>query len=522
MSNPIQTSLNRYRIPEFKPAWGSIRRGIEKECLRVTPAGHISTRPHPEALGSALTNPYITTDFSEALLEFITPAYAGIQDCLKMLENIHRFSLENLEEQEMFWVCSMPCPLHPDTEIPLAQYGSSNIGRMKTLYRSGLHHRYGSLMQVVAGLHYNFSMPDAFWEPFKEMCGSQESLKDFKTSRYLHLIRNFHRFSWLLVYLFGASPAACKCFAQGREHSLAELDDHSLYLPHATCLRMGSLGYKSEAQKSLFVCYNELDAYVECLNSAMHTPYPEYEAISRREGNQPVQINANLLQLENEFYSTIRPKRNVPSGTKPLDGLTREGIEYVEVRALDLNPFLPLGIDPEQIKFLDSFLLHCLLNDSPQCNEGEFFEVAKNVELVVEQGRDPELMLSRAGQTIAMRDWAESLLNDIHHSSAILNYCHSEAGYSDALAAQRAKVKDAELTPSGRMLKEMEQNKLSFYEFSLERSKLTQKELLSSTLDERTLTDFIGASELSLKKQAEIEASDTLDFDRYLADWNSN
>ena len=362
MSNPIQTSLNRYNMPEFKPAWGSIRRGIEKECLRVTPAGHISKRQHPEALGSALTNPYITTDFSEALLEFITPAYADIQNCLKMLENIHRFSLENLEEHEMLWVCSMPCPLHPDTDIPLAQYGSSNIGRMKTLYRSGLHHRYGSLMQVVAGLHYNFSMPDAFWEPFKEICGSRESLKEFKTSRYLHLIRNFHRFSWLLVYLFGASPAAGKCFAQGRKHSMAEFDDHSLYLPHATCLRMGRLGYKSEAQKSLFVCYNELETYVECLNSAMHTPYPEYEAISRQESNHPVQINANLLQLENEFYSTIRPKRNVPSGTKPLDGLTREGIEYVEIRALDLNPFLPLGIDSEQIKFLDSFLLHCLLS----------------------------------------------------------------------------------------------------------------------------------------------------------------
>ena len=163
-----------------------------------------------------------------------------------------------------------------------------------------------------------------------------------------------------------------------------------------------------------------------------------------------------------------------------------------------------------------------MLNDSPLCNEDEFFEVAKNVELVVEQGRDPELMLSRAGQPIAMKEWAESLLSDIHHSSAILNYCHSEAGYSEALAAQRAKVKDSELTPSGRMLKEMEQYKLSFFEFSLERSKLTQKELLSSTLDERTLTDFIGASELSLKKQAEIEASDTLDFDSYLVDWNSN
>ena len=520
MSEIIQASLDRYKLPEFKQAWGGIQRGIEKECLRISPTGSISTRQHPQALGSALTNPYITTDFSESLLEFITPAYAGIQDCLDMLENIHRFSLQNLEGQEMFWVCSMPCPLNPDTEIPIAQYGSSNIGRMKTLYRRGLHHRYGSIMQVVAGLHYNFSMPDSFWQPFREICGSQESLTDFKTSRYLHLIRNFHRFSWLLVYLFGASPAASKSFVQGREHSLKEFDDCSLYLPHATCLRMGSLGYKSEAQKSLFVCYNDLNAYVECLKSAMHTPFSDYEAISRKSDDQPVQINANLLQLENEFYSTIRPKRNVHSGTKPLDGLIEDGIEYVEVRALDLNPFLPLGVDSEQIKFLDSFLLHCLLDDSPQCNQSEFFEVAKNLDLVVEYGRDPKLTLSQAGRDISMRVWAESLLDEIYHSSAILNYCHREKGYSGAVSKQRAKVADPELTPSGQMLKEMREHSLSFSDFSIERSKIVKKELLGDRLNKGALMGFINASKRSLKRQAEIEANDTLNFESYLAEWN--
>tara|TARA_B100000575_G_C23112128_1_gene642527 strand:+ start:49 stop:1617 length:1569 start_codon:yes stop_codon:yes gene_type:complete len=522
MSKLIKASLNRYKIPEFKPDWGNIRRGIEKECLRVSPAGQLSTRRHPAALGSALTNPYITTDFSEALLEFITPAYADIKDCLDMLENIHRFSLENLEEQEMLWVCSMPCPLNTDSEIPIARYGSSNIGRMKALYRSGLHHRYGSLMQIIAGLHYNFSMPDSFWQPFKKICGDQQSLMDFKTSRYLHLIRNFHRFSWLLIYLFGASPAACKCFAQGRQHSLLEFDDHSLYLPHATCLRMGKLGYKSEAQNSLFVCYNELDAYVECLNNAMHTPYPDYEAISRSENNGPVQINANLLQLENEFYSTIRPKRNVPSGTKPLNGLIKEGIEYVEIRALDLNPFLPMGINSEQIKFVDSFLLHCLLSESPQCNQAEFFEVANNVDLVVEHGRDPDLALSRAGRAIPMREWAESLLDDIDFSCALLNYCHPEEDYGSALEAQRAKVSDSELTPSGKILKEMRENDLSFFEFSTERSKVAKKELLGSEMDSGTLVGFITASKNSLKRQAEIEGSDTLEFESYLAEWNNS
>ena len=260
MAKQFQESLQRYQLPEFDAGWGKIRRGIEKESLRVSPEGSISLAGHPDVLGSALTNSYITTDFAEALLEFITPAYEDIDECLKVLENIHRFTLQNLENDEMLWVASMPCPLSADAEINIAEYGSSNIGRMKNLYRRGLHNRYGSLMQVISGLHYNFSMPDSFWEPYQKICGDTQSLQDFRTSKYLHLIRNFHRYSWLLIYLFGASPAACKCFVQGRDHGLEEFDDYSLYLPDATCLRMGNLGYKSEAQKSLFVCYNELQS----------------------------------------------------------------------------------------------------------------------------------------------------------------------------------------------------------------------------------------------------------------------
>ncbi len=520
MTKQFSESLQHYKLPEFATEWGHIRRGIEKECLRVTPDGGISRNPHPVALGSALTNPYITTDFAEALLEFITPAYADIDECLGMLENIHRFSLQNLENDEMLWVSSMPCPLSSEAVIRIAEYGDSNIGRMKNLYRRGLHNRYGSLMQTISGIHFNFSMPDAFWAPYQKICGDQQSLQDFKTEKYLHLIRNFHRYSWLLVYLFGASPAACKCFVQGREHSLQELDNGSLYLPDATCLRMGNLGYKSEAQKSLFVCYNELQTYVDCLYQAMHTPYPDYEKIGTDPDGSYRQINPNLLQLENEFYSTIRPKRTVASGERPLTGLIERGIEYVEIRALDLNPYLPLGIDEEEIRFLDSFLLHCLLADSPQCDKREYFEVANNLAATVENGRNPDLELTKESDPIKLRDWANDILDKVEYASTLLDSNAGTGAYGNALRAQQAKIENSDLTPSGRMLKDMKEKNLSFFKFAMERSVETRDYLHNDGLDEKTRKEFEAASATSLAKQKEIEAADSQPFDDFLSEWN--
>ena len=522
ISATTESALLFYGLTQFDERWGRLVRGIEKENLRVSPDGALSQSVHPAALGSTLTNPYITTDFSESLLEFITPAYDRIDDCLGMLEGIHRFTLKNLENQEMFWVSSMPCALGGEDEIPVALFGSSNVGRLKTLYREGLSNRYGKIMQTIAGIHYNFSMPDSFWPLYQEHCGNGDSLQDFRTEKYLHLIRNFHRYSWLLVYLFGASPAACKSFVRGREHSLEELDAHTLYLPYATCLRMGKLGYKSEAQKSLFVCYNELSSYAECLDTAMHTPYPDYESIGRGANGEHRQINANLLQLENEFYSTIRPKRNARSGQRPLAALLEGGIEYVEVRALDLNPFLPLGIDAEQARFLDTFLVHCLLAPSPECHQAEFFEVADNLMRVVEQGRDPSLTLNEEGSPRMMRAWASELLSALSHSAALLDSIDpGQDAHRAALQAQVAKVEDASLTPSGRMLDKMREEGLSFFQLALSLSQQQSAALAAEALSETDEARFTATAAASLAQQAEIEAEPQPDFDSFLAEWNN-
>ena len=435
----------------------------KKKACGVTSSGSVSPNPHPEALGSALTNPYITTDFSEALLEFITPVSDSIDDCLHFLESIHRFTYQHLDDEEVLWVCSMPCPTGDLDKIPLAKYGDSNIGRLKTLYRRGLRHRYGGLMQTIAGIHYNFSMPDAFWPAFQRQCGNTDSLTNFRTARYLHLIRNFHRYSWLLFYLFGASPVTCKCFTDGREHRLQEYDSGTLYLPYATCLRMSDLGYRSDAQQSLFVCYNELDSYVHSLSNAMQTPYEPYEHITDADEGVLPQMNTNLLQLENEFYSSIRPKRTTNPGERPLSALLRDGIEYVEVRALDLNPFLPLGIDAEQIKFLDVFLLYCLLAESPWCDENENREISANVERVVEHGRDPALALQQGGAPVKLTDWGANLLQDMQHAALILDHIHDESAHQSSLKKQVAKLSNPDLTPSGKLLKEMRSAELSFF-----------------------------------------------------------
>lgn len=519
LSNAFTAALERFSMPEFNATWAAVQRGIEKESLRVTENGALSQQPHPAAMGSALTHPFITTDFSEALVELITPVATSIDECLGLLSELHKFVYDNLPEGELLWVASMPCLVENEDQIPLAHYGTSNSGRLKTLYREGLGHRYGRLMQTIAGIHYNFSMPDTFWEAYREMLGSKESLQDFRTHHYLHLIRNFNRYSWLLVYLFGASPAVSRSFTQNRPHDLQDYDDRTLYKPYATCLRMGDLGYRSDAQRSIYVCYNELDNYIDSIYTALSTPYPAYESIGQEKDGKLLQINTNLLQLENEFYATVRPKR-VGDGKRPLQLLQEEGIQYIEVRALDLNPFLPMGIDAEQIRYLDSFLLYCLLADSPQCHEVEYREIEKNLSLTVNRGREPGLELSRRGEKIELAAWASELLDDVRHAAVLLDTLQETDQHMASLDNQLAKVRDPSRTPSAQVLQAMADHQQPFCAFGMRASGEIRKEFQQRSLSAIRLDEFTAASAHSLAAQAQREASDTVDFREFLREWN--
>jgi len=490
-------------------------RGIEKESLRVRPDGMLADTPHPAALGSALTHPHITTDFSESQLELITGVHAGIEPCLEELTEIHQVVYRHVGD-EMLWCASMPCSLPADDDIPLGRYGSSNVGRAKTVYRHGLAHRYGRRMQTISGIHYNFSLPEAAWPLLQQADDHHGAAQSYQNEAYFSLIRNFRRHSWLLLYLFGASPAVCKTFVAGRTHALQALTRGTLYLPGSTSLRMGPLGYQSEAQAELAVSYNSLESYARSLHGALTAPYPSYAAIGIRDGEDYLQLDTTLLQIENEFYGTIRPKRPIRPGERPLHALRERGVEYVEVRCIDLDPFCPIGITEGMIRFLDVFLLHCLLSDSPRDTPDEIAAMSVNQHWVAERGRDADLRLYRRDEVLAPQAWGEGLLRECEPIAAALDAAHRCSAYRDALSAAAAALANPGLTPSARILREMEQkHDNSYFHFAQAQSVRHQRTLLGLPLTSEVEARYTRMAAESLAAQRQIEAQDTLPFETF-------
>ena len=514
----LSKRLSLLSQPGHHPDLAQIRRGLEKESLRVTPGGELSLRPHPRSLGSTLTHPLITTDFSEALLEFITPPLTSVPEVIQSLEEVHRFTYANIGD-ELLWVNSMPCVLGRDEDIPLAEYGSSNIGRMKKIYREGLGHRYGRLMQTIAGIHYNWSLPDVCWQLLAREEGIKDSLQNFKTQQYFALIRNFRRHFWLLLYLFGAAPAVCRSFVANRGHQLTPFngDAHSLYAPFATSLRMGDLGYQSEAQASLTVCYNDLATYVETLRAALTSPYPPYEKIGvKGADNRYRQLNTHLLQIENEFYSTIRPKRTTESGETPIRALWQRGIEYVEIRCIDLNPYLPVGIDESQMYFMEVFLLHCLLQESPATNNEEYQHLSDNQRRIVYQGRAPGLTLFRNGGEVTLEAWTEELFAELEPVAALLDLNMPTPVHGDAVTLQREKVAGHVPNPATQLLDDMKTSGQTYFQTALRHARQHREYFLDHPLDASLVAYFQSLARESLAKQVEIEQSDDISFEAYL------
>ena len=487
------------RLAEFAPEKvRGMRRGIEKESLRATSDGALALTPHPSALGSALTHPHITTDYSEAQLELITGVHATPETCLEELMHVHQFTYRELGD-EMLWVSSMPCNLPADENIPIGRYGSSNVGRAKSVYRMGLAHRYGRRMQTISGIHYNWSMPGVTSE------------------EYFALIRNFRRHAFLLLYLFGASPAVCKTFVAGREHPLQELTDGTMFMPYGTSLRMGRLGYQSEAQASLAVSYNGLEGYAASLYEALTKPYAAYEAIGIvNPGGEYNQLATSLLQIENEFYGTIRPKRVIRPGERPLHALRERGVEYVEVRLLDLNPFMPVGITLQNVRFLDIFLLHCLMSESPPDTPAEIAALGRNQHKTAAFGREPGLRLERDGGEVPLAEWGAQLVSQFGPIAARLDAVHGSSDYADSLRSAQALLAEPDLLPSARVLAVMAQEHgNSFTAFTRAQSQQTKAKLLALPFPSALQSKFAQLSLDSVNEQKSIEAQDTLPFEQY-------
>jgi glutamate--cysteine ligase len=516
-THDLTSALNALSVNEHQYAVKGIKRGIERESLRIKSDGVISAKGHPKGVGCALTNGHITTDFSESLLEFITPVSESSTQTLQQLKDLQKFTLEKMDG-ELLWPISMPCFIDHQDDIVLAQFGRSNVGQMKTLYREGLKNRYGSMMQAIAGVHFNISFPDTLWQSLHTLNQSDDSLENFISDGYLALIRNFKRELWLISYMFGASPALCSSFLQGRNTDLPfkKLGKGTLYLEVGTALRLGDLGYTNSAQSSLRVMYNSLDEYVAGLKKAINTPSEIYGDVDDYRSENPKQLNKNILQIENEFYSPIRPKRNAKNGETPTDALLRAGIEYIEIRALDVNPFSEVGIDIEQIHFLDVFLTYCLLKDSAPMNWQEQAHSTENLDTVVNQGREPGLMLNFNNDSRSLASWGDEIFSQLGEVANWMDNAYGVNYYSNTVKRMATWIHKPELTYSGRYVSELKASGLDNGHFALalaNKYKQSHETAQYSEFPKHWLEQKVAES---IDAQVAIEQADTQSFTAFL------
>jgi glutamate--cysteine ligase len=491
--------------------------GLEKETLRVGPDGMIAQTRHPRALGSSLTHPWITTDFAEALLELITPPFSDPSESLQFLRDTQTFVCSQLQDERL-WPTSMPCMLAGDESIHIAEYGTSNAGKMKHVYRVGLGHRYGLPMQVIAGVHFNYSLSDEFWPHFQDKEENTWLLQDFISESYIAMIRNLQRLGWVIPYLFGASPAVCKTYVANKPTDMESFDDSTYYYPYATSLRMGDIGYQNnkEYKVGFKAVYDNLNVYIASLTRAIETPCPKYEEIGVVVGGEYRQLNANILQIENEYYSTVRPKQPLLDNEKPTRALRERGVQYVELRSLDVNAFHPVGVDEQQLRFLEAFMILCLLHDSPRISGQEAKEIDQNEHAAAHRGREPKLKLQRNGRSIALSDWAGELCIAMEGICEILDTEEGDEPYTRSLNAYKRACEDPDNTPSALMLAEMRETGESFHEFARRLSQKHYDYFRKLALTDESLRFYTEAQKDSWEKQRTMEKSDSISFEEYL------
>ncbi|WP_284216904.1 glutamate--cysteine ligase [Agaribacter marinus] len=513
--------LSLLKQPTLSHSLKGIKHGVEREALRVSNSGNLAVTSHPKVFGSALTHEWITTDFSESLMEFITPPETDVDKTIGQLSDIHKFVNESLDD-EYLWPLSMPCFVDANTRIPIAKYGSSNIAKMKETYRKGLHNRYGSMMQIISGVHLNFSLSDEFWQHWCPALGLEIN-KHTISEQYFALVRNFRRMAWMVPYLFGASPALCSSFVAHKKptHNFSTLGNGTLYLPYATSLRMSDLGYTSSAQADLKICSDSLVNYVESLRAAINLPAAQYEHIPTGEDGNWQQLNANVLQIENELYAPIRPKQVAEYLEKPTDALERRGVSYLEVRGLDVNPFSPVGIDAQQIRFIDAFLLYCLILPSPELSNDDHRFSKQNLGSVVLNGRSPVATIETAEGSVSLKLHAQSIMCDIMKIAEVLDEVNETALYTEAVKQESQKVDNPALTFSGRLLDILLENDVDNSALGIELAKDYNQIFTPETYQFFEKQAFESQTTLSNEKRESIEKQDDCDFDTFVREYFS-
>lgn len=508
--------------------------GLEKECLRVSASGGISQRDHPEALGRALTHPFITTDFSEALLEMVTPPCASAAKAMDFLTATHQFIVNRLPPGEHIWNTSMPCILRGGQSVRIGEYGSSHAGQMKHAYRRGLGLRYGRRMQAIAGVHFNFSMPECAWNVRQQLDSQQpdpgdcesrwhqldaENQQMQRSQGYFQMMQNMLRIGWIVPYLFGASPAICASFLNdGEGEELEVWNGSTRYAPHGTSLRMGKIGYRYREDQpiDLSVRHTSLKAYIEDVIGHVSTEHPAYKAMGLYdEAGELQQLSTSRLQIENEFYSTVRPKQIPNAGELPIHALSERGIRYLELRSVDVSLAEPNGLELTQVAMLEMLMMFAWLATPAPLIAEDLQACTRNVQTVAHRGREPGLQLEGPEGLVDLSLWGEQILDALVPLAQWLDQSQEHPLYVPALKQQREKFANPELTPSAIMLSGIKETG-SFFEYAQILSRQHHEHFKNLPVD--TAVDDTLAQQVaeSFEKQAQMENDSQSDFKEFL------
>lgn len=396
--------------------------GIEWESLRAHSTGELCLTPHPEVFGDKFTNPLVTTDFSESQIEIITPTLDSVDEAFDAFSLLSDLVNVSLPEDEYLWFQSIPCILPYYDKIPIAQYKGEEAAKSQK-YREELAKKYGVKKQMISGVHFNFSFKNETIEKLYSFSDKNLSFKEFKNEIYLKIARNYLRYCWLIIYLTGCSIGTHKTFANECIHLMDTKDAFgSYYSTKGPSFRNASCGYKN--LKTLHPSYKNVDEFTRDISNY---------------------IESGELSEAKELYTQIRLKPKNPSDL--LNSLKNDGIEYIEIRTLDINPFYKCGLTQQDMKFLHLFLIYMLVKEESDYVDWQK-EAIINEERTAEKAYTDEMRLLKDGHEVTLKEWALELIDE-------MNEMIDELGINDYqnLDMILKRIKNPDLTYGKRLLK---------------------------------------------------------------------
>ncbi|WP_415348692.1 bifunctional glutamate--cysteine ligase GshA/glutathione synthetase GshB, partial [Clostridium perfringens] len=401
--------------------------GLEKENVRVTERGNLALTPHPKAFGDREKNAYIKTDFSESQLEMVTPVCNTLEEVYSFICNLNKVvSLEIMKNGEFLWPQSNPPILPREEEIPIAKLSN----REDELYRENLSYKYGKKKQVISGIHYNFSFKEEFIELLYKELKVEKDFREFKDDIYLRMARNFQKYHWLLIYLTGASPVFHESYIEEIKEEGEKLGEDSYYIKDDTSLRNSSYGYKNK--KDYYISYNSIGEYASDIKNL---------------------VKDKEIQSIKEYYNPIRLKSL--GSEDMLESLLHKGIDYLEVRLLDLDPLSIQGVSKETLYLVHLFMIYTLLKENKEITYKDQEEFFKNHDMVALKGRNEEAVIYENGVPVLLKDKGREILSEMGEIVEILFSNNEE--FKNVIKRALEKINNPHDTISEKLIKDIKE-----------------------------------------------------------------